>query len=189
MLRSQKILKILLIGDGAVGKTALRERFLGQGFKTDYLMTVGADFAIHKYESDKHGSVKLQIWDLAGQSHFSSVRPPFYQGAAGVVLVFDVTNLETIENTQDWMREALKYIGKPVPFGFIGNKIDIREKGNKAHITKVRGRRILKKVQKDFKLSKFPFVYFETSAKTGENVEDAFVAITETILDPVSSKK
>ncbi|MHA2102490.1 MAG: GTP-binding protein [Candidatus Hodarchaeales archaeon] len=185
MLRSEKVLKLLLIGDGGTGKTSLRQRFLGEGFKKDYIMTIGADFAIYKYESKKHGNVKLQIWDLAGQSHFSAVRPPFYAGCHGLIFVYDVTNLDTLENAQDWLREALKFAGKPVPVGYLANKTDIRKKGNRSHITKTRGRRIVKKVHDDFKLTKFPLVFFETSAKTGINVAESFLALTDTILDPL----
>ncbi|MFW9929785.1 MAG: GTP-binding protein [Candidatus Thorarchaeota archaeon] len=185
MLKSEIILKLLLIGDGGTGKTSLRERFLGKGFKSDYMMTIGADFAIYKFENGEYEKpCKLQIWDLAGQSHFSGVRPAFYSGCHGLLYVYDVTNIDSLEDTTDWLREALKYIGKPVPIVYLGNKIDLRERGNKSHITKLKGKKILRKIHNDFNLNKYPFNFNETSAKTGVNVKESFLMLSDAILKP-----
>ena len=84
-------MKIILAGDGAVGKTSLREQYLGRGFTGQYLQTIGADFAL-KTDTVAGENVKYQIWDLAGQPRFKTVRSVYYIGAVGALLVFDITS-------------------------------------------------------------------------------------------------
>ena len=84
-------LKIVLAGDGAVGKTSLRRSYLGQGFESNYQQTIGADFAIHEEDVGSF-KVKFIIWDLAGQLVFHQVRKSFYKGTHGALIVCDVTN-------------------------------------------------------------------------------------------------
>ncbi|MHA1451066.1 MAG: GTP-binding protein, partial [Candidatus Hodarchaeales archaeon] len=108
---SSSLIKIALIGDGAVGKTALRERFIGREFKANYLMTIGADFATYKTTVDGK-EIKFQIWDLAGQQRFESVRTLYYRGTMGALMVYDVTRAETFQNTPKWIEECFKHSGK-----------------------------------------------------------------------------
>ncbi|MHA1115558.1 MAG: Rab family GTPase, partial [Candidatus Heimdallarchaeaceae archaeon] len=81
--------KIVLAGDGAVGKTSIRERYMGKGFTGDYLKTIGADFASKKVKVEDN-DITFQIWDLAGQESYSAVRTTFYKGAIAAWLVFDI---------------------------------------------------------------------------------------------------
>ncbi|MCK5409392.1 MAG: GTP-binding protein, partial [Candidatus Heimdallarchaeota archaeon] len=80
--------KIILAGDGAVGKTSIRERYMGKGFQESYLKTIGADFATKKIEKNEE-QITFQIWDLAGQESYQSVRKSFYKGAIAAIMVFD----------------------------------------------------------------------------------------------------
>ncbi|MHA1331994.1 MAG: Rab family GTPase [Candidatus Hodarchaeales archaeon] len=113
-------MKIVLACDGAVGKTTLRRRFMGEGFKVNYQATIGADFAIHE---EKIGSyhVKFVIWDLAGQLHFHQVRKLFYKAAHGALIVFDITNPSSFDNIKHWINELWLH-NEPVPFVIVGNK-------------------------------------------------------------------
>ena len=99
LIRPAFFLKIVLCGDGAVGKTALRERFLGKGFSASYLQTIGADFATTDKQLnifvDGQSQIKtarFQIWDLAGQPRFKVVSDLYYRGAVGALCFFDITN-------------------------------------------------------------------------------------------------
>ena len=188
MLQPSIVLKVLLLGDGAVGKTALRERYLGRGFQSTYLMTIGADFALHKFEREGK-QVKIQIWDLAGQDRFQVVRAPYYSGAHGALLVYDVTRKETLENIDTWITEALKNAGKVIPFAFIWNKTDIRNSKDTTHLSQKEGKSAVKKLVEKHKLKDFPIIYYETSAKTGENVAKGFESLTEAILKPKKIKQ
>ncbi|MFW9904770.1 MAG: Rab family GTPase [Candidatus Thorarchaeota archaeon] len=166
--------KIVLVGDGAVGKTSLRRRYLGESFSGNYQLTIGADFAVHE---DKIGSkhVKFVIWDLAGQPRFHEVRSSFYRGCDGAMIVFDLTNPDSFKHLQYWMNEVWKNGTKgPVPFVVVANKADLRDLGLSS---------ISDDVIKDFttKLDKetrrrysFGTKLIITSAKTGENVREAF---------------
>ena len=104
-------LKIVLLGDGAVGKTNIRKNYLGQGFTKDHLMTIGADFAaadkVLQIE-DKEYNITFQIWDLAGQGTFNQVRSMYYRGVFGALVVFDVTRKNSFDNLSSWIKELYK---------------------------------------------------------------------------------
>ncbi|MHA1347857.1 MAG: Rab family GTPase [Candidatus Heimdallarchaeaceae archaeon] len=123
---SQRIFKISLLGEGAVGKTSLRRIYLGESFKEGYMMTIGADFAVKKM-SLNHVEYTLQIWDLAGQQRFSAVREVYYRGTAGALLVFDISRPETYEVLPNWLHELIRNNkNRIVPIVLIGNKADLR---------------------------------------------------------------
>jgi len=172
------LMKIVLAGDGAVGKTALRERYLGKGFQAKYLMTIGADFALK--ESVISGrDLKFQIWDLAGQQRFSAVRSVYYLGCLGALLLFDVTRPETFENLQSWVDEIWKNNGKGhIPLVILGNKVDLRDQFPN-HITDDQARSYCAKLSALTEGDGFGVHYLPTSAKTGLNVPDSFDKLGE----------
>lgn len=174
-----RLFKIALLGDGAVGKTALKDRFLGKGFESSYMMTIGADFATYTTQIDNE-EVKLQIWDLAGQTRFKEVRSGFYSGTLGALLVYDVTRKDTAESLIGWVEEAKKFSGNSnVSFILVGNKIDLRKQAPES-VTKRQGLLIAKKLAKSNN-SVVPYV--ETSAKDNLNVPQAFMDLATVILE------
>ncbi len=179
---SVPLYKITLLGDGAVGKTALRNRFMGKDFASDYLMTIGADFATRVVEISDTEKIKFQIWDLAGQPRFTAVREMYYRGSTGGLLVFDVTRVPTFENTPSWVTELWKNNGKgKVPIILIGNKIDLRG-GVPNSLEPTHGQALGKELSKITSNSGFQVTYLETSAKTGKNVDLAFNFLAENIM-------
>ena len=182
--------KIVLIGDGGVGKTAFRRTWLGEGFKTEYLMTIGADFAIQEvtyYHSPTKATydIKFKVWDLAGQPRFKAVRDLYYRGAVGALCFFDVTNQESYRNLVEWIKTywSRNGIGKS-PLLIIGSKCDLRD--NPAFPNQVSthyGKEYaveLSKLLKD-KLG-FSVHYLETSAKDRINVDEAFKLLAKEIV-------
>ncbi|PWI48753.1 hypothetical protein CEE45_05030 [Candidatus Heimdallarchaeota archaeon B3_Heim] len=177
------LMKVCLLGDGAVGKTALRERYLGKQFSSGYVMTIGADFAVKKTQiSTEEGkkSVKFQIWDLAGQPRFNSVRELYYKGSHGGLLVFDITRRDSFTNLSSWIEELYRNSGRGImPITILGNKVDLRNEVDdpvtpedvQAYIEEIKG-------QYDIR---FKVPYLETSAKTGENVDESFTTLAHTI--------
>ncbi|MFW9917310.1 MAG: GTP-binding protein [Candidatus Thorarchaeota archaeon] len=181
------VYKITLLGDGAVGKTSLRDRFMRKPIPGDYLMTIGADFAAKTVEI-RNKAVKFQIWDLAGQPRFESVREPYYKGTVGGLLVFDVTRPTSFESTPSWIKEIWKHNGKGrIPLVLLGNKIDLRSSVEPS-IYPVHGEALAAEFSKFCVKEGFKVPYIETSAKTGENVDRAFQILGEIITDFIAKQ-
>jgi len=165
--------KILLIGDGAVGKTSLRKRYLGHGFNTSHLMTIGADFASKKIELESGVTFISQIWDLAGQEQFSSVRQRFFLGASAILLVFDVTMRDSFFSIPNWLQELFEATkNHKIPIVFVGNKVDLVEY---RVVKREDAEKYLNLLRSSPFFQDIPMTYIETSAKDGTNVEEAFL--------------
>jgi len=172
------VFKVVLMGDGAVGKSTLRQRFMGETFNATYIMTIGADFAV-KHMRIGDVDVKFIIWDLAGQPHFRAVRTEFYRGARGALLVYDITRRATFENVPAWMEEFIRHTkGEGVAVVLVGNKIDLREKGLE-QVSQADGLEMARELREKHSI---PVGFIETSALTGENVDKAFFTLADEIL-------
>ncbi|MEM1658758.1 MAG: Rab family GTPase [Candidatus Jordarchaeales archaeon] len=176
MSQAKYIFKIVVVGDGAVGKTSLIKRYTEESFQSDYIMTIGANFAVKNVEVDGI-LIKLQIWDLAGQPHFKEVRSSFYKGAVGVMYVFDVCRPESCVNLLNWKEELVKVCGE-VPGVLLANKIDLEEH-----------RKVTVDMGKELAARLGEIPYFETSALTGAGVREAFQKIAELAYEAVTKKK
>jgi small GTP-binding protein len=166
-----RVFKSVLIGDGAVGKTSIRRNYLGDQFMEGHLPTIGVDLA---QKSIRHEGKKVKwiIWDLAGQPSFESVRKHYYQGAHGILLVYSVIDRRSFDNALKWLTEAYKYMGKLPPTVVLGNKIDLRSQVSPDKlVSKEEGQSFANLVSERLDVST---VFRETSALTGENIDDAF---------------
>lgn len=179
------VTKIVLLGDGAVGKTALRLRYMGHGFQSSYLSTIGADFALKDVKikhpkTENEINVRLQIWDLAGQQHYTKIRSNYYIGTHGVFIVFDVSRRSSFENITHWIGELKKNIDYEIPIIVIANKIDLRDSArNVGLIHTEEGERIKSRILDEFD---YDVTYVETSAKTGSGVQEAFTSLIEKLI-------
>ena len=175
---SSFVFKIVLAGEGSVGKTSLRENYMGKNFQKSRMMTIGADFASTQVTVDG-SSIFLQIWDLAGQSMFDYLRTNYYYGAHGALLVFDLTRKGTFDNLPEWIEEARKYCGNPsLPTVTLANKQDLEN-------TMVSERSINTFIQElnlynSNQNTNHSWMY--TSALTGLNVKEAFTRLCKDIL-------
>jgi small GTP-binding protein len=177
--------KICILGDGRVGKTSLRSRYMGKDFKTGYLPTLGADFSsitVNIPMGKEEVSIRYQIWDLAGQPTFSQIRALYYYHAVGALLVYDIGNRSSFQNLQYWIKELMQHSGSPSVFiNVLGNKSDLR---NEDSITTEEVEEYLSKdISLEYENLKGSIDHFETSAKTGKNVEKAFTTLGRKILD------
>jgi small GTP-binding protein len=165
-----------MLGDGAVGKTAMTTRFTQNFFDSDYKRTIGSDFAVKRLEiEDSDAQVTLQVWDLAGQPRFESVRQGFYRGARGGLLLYDVTRRRTFLNVDNWKEEAFKNLMKEIPLVLVANKVDLKDS---RVVTTEEGEKFAKKNG---------FIYVESSALTGENVEEAYTNLCKTMIEESKS--
>ncbi|MGY5874649.1 MAG: GTP-binding protein [Candidatus Thorarchaeota archaeon] len=170
--------KIAMLGDGAVGKTALTLRFTQDYFESDYKRTIGSDFAIKKVTlPDYDANVVLQVWDLAGQPRFEIVRQGFYRGSRGGLLVYDVTRRRTFLNLDNWKEETFKNAAREVPMVVVANKVDLVDS------------RIVSEEDGRAYAEKNGFLYVESSALTGVNVEETYAALCRMMIDESKSKK
>ena len=120
-------LKVLLTGAAAVGKTSLVQRFIKNRFQANYKLTVGVDILTKDVEFRSGEIATLSIWDIGGQQRFEFIRSTFYKGAAGALLVFDLTREQTYTETRKWLTEIRQFAGENIPFVLIGNKADLIE--------------------------------------------------------------
>lgn len=139
-------------------------------------MTIGSNFSTKQVDLKEYPNflIKLQLWDLAGQKHFSFVRPPFYRGATAIVYVFDLTRRSSFQNILNWKAEVEKVIGDGKPSILVGNKIDLAEKGH---------REVGEGDGEALKDELHAIKYYETSAKEDLLVEPVFKDITLAILE------
>jgi len=167
----QYLFKLMVIGEGAVGKTTLVNRYVTGTFERDYKTTIGSQFAvklahISPPEAEYATGIKIQAWDVAGQARFKAVRKMYYSGAAGIILVFDVTRRRSFTELSKWVQEADESIGMRVPILCVGNKTDLPDRAVPADEAK--------KWAEDN-----GFMYMESSAKTGDGVADMFTVLGE----------
>ena len=184
--------KCIFCGDGNVGKTSLRRRFIGKDFNVKYFQTLGADFTSKIIELEKDNQeyqIKMVIWDIAGQESFESVRSRYYQGASGILLVFDLLNFESFENVKNWVKEIQKNIRLP-PLVLIGNKVDlIAEGAEQKYVTEKEAKELANFISEKFYNKKYQVPFLQTSAKTGQNVEKAFLLLSSAIVNEYWKQK
>ena len=121
---------------------------------------------------------RLIIWDIGGQDRFKSLRHNFYDGTHGALAVFDLSRAQTLPKMKEWIAGMNEILGEDIPVAIIGNKSDlIPEIGD-----------VIDRDELSQYIKKENFLYIETSAKTGENVEEAFLNLTQTILKNINNK-
>lgn len=161
-------MKILLTGKGAVGKTSLRDQFVKSTFREDRVPTMGVEF-LNKTLTVNDTNVRAQVWDTAGQEFHKALSPIYFRGASGALLIFSVTERESLECIDRWIQEISTYSGD-IPTILIGNKSDLVDE---RVIPTDEGQRFAKERG---------LAYMETSAKTASNVNLAFDRLVEKIL-------
>jgi small GTP-binding protein len=164
------VYKVLLLGDSTVGKTCFLLRYCDKTFEDAHLTTVGLDYRLKSMVLKNGKNVKLQIWDTAGQDRFRAITKNYYKGANGIILIYDVTNLQSYENVKNWIAQIKESANQNVIIYLVGNKIDIKEEDRCVKTEDG------KKLAEEFKL---PF--FESSAKIGININEIFEQIVEKI--------
>ncbi len=180
-------IKLVLMGDGAVGKTSLRRNYLGMGFTEEHLMTIGADFAakdVHYSFNGKPYQITFQIWDLAGQSTFNSVRSMYYKGCFGGLMLFDKTRPSSFENIPNWINELKKNSSRGnVPIIILGNKADlVTDQSDPNIVSDEKVQELVDELNGTYADDRFRVIYLSTSAKTGLNVDNAFHFMAASVL-------
>jgi len=163
--------KFVIIGDHEVGKTSLVRRFVENKFSRDYRATIGLNILSHNIEFYGN-NVAYSLWDIGAQSFFARFRQTYYLGAQAAFIAFDLTKKESFDNVMKWYNELEKFIDqRKIPLIIIGNKADLVDQRT---ISYQDGVDLVSDFSKNINIKAS---YIETSALTGENVEDAFTLI------------
>jgi len=197
------MIKLLLLGDGGVGKTSLMLRFSEDKFSQSLLSTAGVDYKTQHLEVDSAAGgkkIKLQIWDTAGQTRFHTITQAYYKAAHGIVLIYDVSDgsESSFHNVRYWMENITKHANAHTQRILIGNKSDVKGKkvrvrpgqwkvGGDVWVNSQSALRVLGLVQVDTARGKaladeYHMKFFETSAKDGTNVKEAFYTIARDVV-------
>mmetsp|Transcript_21633 Transcript_21633/g.29793 ORF Transcript_21633/g.29793 Transcript_21633/m.29793 type:complete len:233 (-) Transcript_21633:38-736(-) len=163
--------KIILLGDGAVGKTSIASRIAEDKFSQNYKQTVGVDFFMKRLSMPPNIQIALQIWDIGGQSIGSKMITNYIAGADAVLLCYDITNYESFANLEDWYRLVIRtfHSGNMPYVALLGNKNDLK------HLTAVRFVQHSKFAEENSMAS------FLMSAKSGDQVKQAFWKVACTL--------
>jgi len=162
--------KVLVVGDGAVGKTSMCTHITTQEFFSDYKLTVGCDFFIKRVYVNEI-SVTLQLFDIGGQDQFAKLRQAFSEGAKGIFLAFDITRRDSFFNLEQWYNSVKEGLDPKAPIFLIATKKDLNEL---AEIWEEDIRSIKEKIPYD--------AFFETSSYIGEGVNLAFEMMCQMLL-------
>ena len=166
------ILKYIVIGEAGVGKSSLMQMFTDSRFNEDQQATIGIEFGT-TIVTVNDIPVKLQIWDTSGSERFKSVTRSYYRGAAGGLLVYDISRRSTFSKIGTWLADARTNTNPHTAFILIGNKSDLEEE-----------REVSYEEAKDF-ATENNLEFIECSAKNGLNVEEAFLSTAKIIIDKV----
>jgi Rab family protein len=160
--------KIILVGDMGVGKSSILSQYIKQIFPDSPLPTIAIEFATKIIKLKEGGYVKAQIWDTAGQEKYKSITSHHYRKAVGALLVYDITRKSTFVDCIKWYNELKNYCERDCVICLIGNKNDIK----KREVTFEEG--------KNFSI-KYKTIFFETSAKNKESVNECFEELLQQI--------
>lgn len=170
--------KLVFLGNAAVGKSCLAVRFVRNEFFEFQEPTIGAAFLTQTMVMDG-SAIKFEIWDTAGQERYRSLAPMYYRGAAAAVVVYDVTDRETYDGAKSWVKELQRRGDQNIIVALAGNKADDEEN------------RAVNKEEASAYAAENGLLFFETSAKSGQNVNEVFHALASKLPKhvPVDSKK
>ena len=163
------VFKILLLGDSEVGKSCFLMRYSDNVFVENYITTIGLDYKLKNVKLDSGKTIKVQLWDTAGQDKYRTIAKNYFKGSHGILLLYDVTKQSSFQNIRDWIQDIREEVSQKAIIFLIGNKIDLVDKRK---ISKEKGIELAEEY-------KLPF--FEASAKSGENVDEVFKALYKKI--------
>ncbi|KAE9023866.1 hypothetical protein PF011_g3775 [Phytophthora fragariae] len=174
--RSTKKFKVVLLGEGRVGKTSILLRYIKGEYDERQVSTLQASYLDKRLMVDNR-RVALSLWDTAGQERFHALGPIYYRDADGALLVYDITDAESFRKVRTWVRELRRIVGDDISICIAGNKSDLHRNRK---VPEDEARRYAESVGA---------AHFDTSAKLNRGLEDVFVELTRRMLSRAGGKK
>ncbi|MFX1512501.1 MAG: Rab family GTPase [Promethearchaeota archaeon] len=165
------IFKIVTLGNGGVGKTCCIRRYADNLFEENYLPTIGVDLTTKEVTLEEWGFIKLILVDSGGQEYLGSLRPSFYHGTHGALIIFDLTNRKSFGDVEGWKKEIMDVVKQKIPMCLVGNKRDLVKK------------RVISSNEGQQKAQELEMPFYESSAKTGKNIEEMYHNLAKRILE------
>ena len=169
------LLKYIIIGDTSVGKSNLLLRFVHGQFKPGYQSTIGVEFGAKNVEI-RNKTYRIQIWDTQGQENFRSITRNYYKNSACALVVYDITSRDSFNNVSIWIEDCRSQSNKAIFIILVGNKKDLEDK---RQVSTDEGKELAEK---------YGLLFYETSAKTGENVNELFNDSADEIAKKIDKK-
>lgn len=155
------LFKYIIIGDAAVGKSNLLLRYAHGQFKPEYQLTIGVEFGAKNVQI-RGKTYRVQIWDTAGQENFRSITRAYYKNSVCALVVYDISSRDSFNNVSTWIEDCKNQSPKTIYMVLVGNKSDLEDK---RQVSTEEGQELA---------DKYGMLFFETSAKNGQNVEEIF---------------
>ncbi len=169
--RKKFLYKTVIVGSSGVGKTSLLNRFVEDRFESNYKPTLGVDIKRYTFEYNSHTNFSFTAWDVSGQNSFKSLRKVYYPNTQSFLILFDLSDRDSFRKVDYWLDEIHQYGNKNGVFLLVGNKKDLQTERN---ISPEEGKQ---------KADELGFEYFETSAKTGDNVTNLFRHVGQKLIE------
>jgi small GTP-binding protein len=172
----QFIFKIILIGDSNIGKTSFINRYINRNFTDKYICTIGVDFMM-KTILHENNRIKLQIWDTAGMEKYKQITISYYRGAQAAIVCFDLTNRNTFKSVEKWIEDFNHNQSTGKLIIIVGNKCDLVEEREVSR----------EEIDKFIEMNKY--IYFECSAKQGDNIDEMFTNLAKRLYEENKNNK
>ena len=165
------LLKIVIIGNTSVGKSSIIRRFCDGDYINHHISTIGVDFRVKTIDIDDYLYAKLQIWDTSGQERFKTITSSYYRGSHGVIVVYDISDLQSFKDVKKWIKELINFTSPNIVLILVANKCDLK---NKRVVSFESGKELA---------DSYGILFIEVSSMSNININDIFYKLAKAVVN------